>query len=384
MNFEILATDSETGARAGILHTPHGDIPTPVFMPVGTQGTVKTMPWRDLLDFDTRIVLANTYHLYLRPGYELISRMGGLHDFIGWNRAILTDSGGFQVFSLNDLRKITDDGVQFQSHHDGSYHFFTPEKAIEVEYALRPDIMMSFDQCTNYPVTHSDAAVAAERTTQWAKRGFTRWEQLKQNDANRESAPELFGIVQGSVFADLRKKSAEEMISIDFPGYAIGGLSVGEPKHEMFDALSVAMPMMPVEKPRYLMGVGKPEDIIRSVAMGLDMFDCVITTRNARNASVYTWRGRMSLKASYYAEDSLPIDPDCGCYVCKNYSRAYIRHLFNCGELLAPYLATHHSIYFFMELMSKIRQAIIDNNYGKFMQYFFAAFVPDTMHSGDV
>ncbi len=377
IKFELQAVDSKTGARAGVLHTPHGDVPTPVFMPVGTQGTVKTIPWRDLKDFGTRIVLGNMYHLYLRPGHELIERMGGLHKFIGWNRAILTDSGGFQVFSLTDLRKITDDGVQFQSHHDGSYHFFTPERAIEVQFAMRPDIMMSFDQCTDYPVTHSDADEAVVRTGNWARRGFEKWQKLIDADKNADTAPALFGIVQGGIFSDLRRKSAEEILNIDFPGYAIGGLSVGEPKTEMFKILDETMPMLPSEKPRYLMGVGKPEDIVRAVAMGTDMFDCVIATRNSRNASVYTWQGKMSLKANYYAEDSRPIDPNCNCYTCRNYSRAYIRHLFSAGEMLAPYLATHHSLYFFAELMRKIRQAILENRYADFIADFSRTFDPN-------
>ncbi|MCD6418397.1 tRNA guanosine(34) transglycosylase Tgt [bacterium] len=376
-DFEVLHIDRETGARAGIIHTPHGDVPTPVFMPVGTQGTVKTMPWRDLEDFGTRIILGNMYHLYLRPGYELIERMGGLHRFIGWRNAILTDSGGFQVFSLTDLRKITDDGVQFQSHHDGSYHFFTPERAIEVQYAMRPDIMMSFDQCTEYPASHSDVKEAVVRTTNWANRGFLRWKQLLDEDKNQESAPALFGIIQGGIYSDLREKSAEEILNINFPGYAVGGLSVGEPKIEMFKILEKILPLLPQEKPRYLMGVGKPEDIVKAVAMGTDMFDCVIATRNARNASVYTWQGKMSLKANYYAEDSRPIDLNCNCYACRNYSRAYIRHLFSVGELLAPYLATHHSLYFFAELMRKIRQAILEDRYADFIADFQKTFDPN-------
>lgn len=376
-SFELQSIDPQTGARAGILHTPHGDVPTPVFMPVGTQGTVKTMPWNDLLDFGAQIVLNNTYHLYLRPGHELIQRMGGLHKFIRWNRAILTDSGGFQVFSLTDLRRITDEGVQFQSHHDGSYHFFTPERAVEIQFAMRPDIMMSFDQCTEYPCSHSDVAVAVNRTTAWAKQGLEHWRELVDADSNPNDAPTLFGIIQGGVFPDLRSKSADEIIALDFPAYAIGGLSVGEPKHEMFDVLDTIMPMMPVKKPRYLMGVGKPEDIVRAVAMGVDMFDCVIPTRNARNASVYTWWGKMSLKAAYYAEDERPIDSNCNCNTCRNYSRAYIRHLFSAGELLGPYLATHHSLYFFFDLMREIRQAIMDGRYGDFIENFKRSFDPD-------
>ena len=289
----------------------------------------------------------------------------------------MTDSGGFQVFSLTDLRKITDDGVQFQSHHDGSYHFFTPERAIEVQYAMRPDIMMSFDQCTEYPASHSDVKEAVVRTTNWANRGFLRWKQLLDEDKNQESAPALFGIIQGGIYSDLREKSAEEILNINFPGYAVGGLSVGEPKIEMFKILEKILPLLPQEKPRYLMGVGKPEDIVKAVAMGTDMFDCVIATRNARNASVYTWQGKMSLKANYYAEDSRPIDLNCNCYACRNYSRAYIRHLFSVGELLAPYLATHHSLYFFAELMRKIRQAILEDRYADFIADFQKTFDPN-------
>jgi len=377
IEFEVIAVDSETKARAGIIKTPHGDVPTPVFMPVGTQGTVKTMPWRDLIDFGVRIILSNTYHLYLRPGHELIARLGGLHKFIGWKRAILTDSGGFQVFSMAELTKISDEGVRFQSIYNGGYHFFTPEKAVEVQFALRPDIMMSFDQCTSYPINFDDAKKAVERTSRWAKRGYEHWRRLIDNDKNPETAPSLFGIIQGSVYPELRKMSAEDILAIDFDGYAIGGLSVGEPKHEMFEMVSILEPMMPEDKPRYLMGVGKPEDIIQAVAMGMDMFDCVIPTRNARNGSVYTWAGKMSLKASYYMDDPRPIDPNCQCYTCRNYSRAYIRHLFSAGELLAPYLATHHSLYFFSEFMREIRQAIIENRFGEFMKDFLSSFDPE-------
>ena len=377
IEFEVIAVDSETKARAGVIRTPHGDVPTPVFMPVGTQGTVKTMPWRDLIDFGVRIILSNTYHLYLRPGHELIARLGGLHKFIGWKRAILTDSGGFQVFSMAELTKISDEGVRFQSIYDGGYHFFTPEKAVEVQFALRPDIMMSFDQCTSYPINFDDAKKAVERTSRWAKRGYEHWRRLIDNDKNPETAPSLFGIIQGSVYPELRKMSAEDILAIDFDGYAIGGLSVGEPKHEMFEMVSILEPMMPEDKPRYLMGVGKPEDIIQAVAMGMDMFDCVIPTRNARNGSVYTWAGKMSLKASYYMDDPRPIDPNCQCYTCRNYSRAYIRHLFSAGELLAPYLATHHSLYFFSEFMREIRQAIIENRFGEFMKDFLSSFDPE-------
>jgi len=377
IEFEVIAVDSETKARAGVIKTPHGDVPTPVFMPVGTQGTVKTMPWRDLIDFGVRIILSNTYHLYLRPGHELIARLGGLHKFIGWKRAILTDSGGFQVFSMAELTKINDEGVRFQSIYDGGYHFFTPEKAMEVQFTLRPDIMMSFDQCTSYPINFDDAKKAVERTSRWAKRGYEHWRRLIDNDKNPETAPSLFGIIQGSVYPELRKMSAEDILAIDFDGYAIGGLSVGEPKHEMFEMVSILEPMMPEDKPRYLMGVGKPEDIIQAVAMGMDMFDCVIPTRNARNGSVYTWAGKMSLKASYYMDDTRPIDPNCQCYTCRNYSRAYIRHLFSAGELLAPYLATHHSLYFFSEFMREIRQAIIENRFGEFMKDFLSSFDPE-------
>ncbi len=377
ISFEIQAIDSNTGARAGILHTPHGDILTPVFMPVGTQGTVKTIPWRDLLDFDVGIILANMYHLYLRPGYNLISELGGIHKFIGWERAILTDSGGFQVFSLSDLRKISDEGVRFQSHHDGSYHFFTPEKAIQVQYALRPDIMMAFDQCTDYPVSIDEANIAVDRTYLWAQKCYEIWNRLCADDLQPDKAPALFGIIQGGVFKQLREKSAQQILSIDFPGYAIGGLSVGEPKHLMFDILQFLTPMMPSQKPRYLMGVGKPEDLVNSVALGIDMFDCVLPTRNARNSSVYTWKGKMSLKAAYYSDDSEPIDPDCDCYVCRNYSRAYIRHLFSVGELLAPYLATHHSLHLFIELMKRIRQSIIEDRFSDFIVEFKRNFNPE-------
>jgi len=377
ISFELQHIDSETGARAGLLHTPHGDIPTPVFMPVGTQGTVKTIPWRDLVDFDARIILNNMYHLYLKPGHELIARLGGLHKFLGWDRALLTDSGGFQVFSLTDLRKVTDDGVKFQSHHDGSYHFFTPERAIEVEYALRPDIMMTFDQCIHYPAHHDEACKAVERTFKWAQRGRSRWLELIEGDENTRTAPALFGIIQGGTFADLRKLSAEQILGLDFPGYAVGGLSVGEPKHEMFKMLDIVIPALPAHKPRYLMGIGKPEDLVDCVSRGVDMFDCVLPTRNARNSSVYTWKGKISVKAAYHAEDPRPLDPDCQCYACRNYSRAYIRHLFTAGELLGPYLATHHALYFYLDLMKEMRKAILENRFTEFKKFFFDTYDPE-------
>ncbi len=380
VTFELIAQDSKTGARAGILHTPHGDIPTPVFMPVGTQGTVKLLPWRDLYDFDARIVLGNTYHLYLRPGHKLIAKLGGLHRFVGWDRAMLTDSGGFQVFSLSELRKITEDGVKFQSHHDGSYHFLTPELATEIQYHLRPDIMMAFDECVSYPCDHNIAARAADRTFRWLTRCNAEISRLTQTDSSPETIPALFGIIQGSTFPDLRRYSLDQITSVDLPGYAIGGLSVGEPKDEMFGMLDEIVHLMPFGKPRYLMGVGKPTDIIGAVAVGVDMFDCVLPTRNARNSSVYTWRGKMSLKASYYAEDTSPIDENCKCYVCQNHSRAYIRHLFSVDELLGAYLTTHHAIYFYLDLLREIRRAIIDNRYYDFMQDFARSFSEDVIH----
>ncbi len=356
--FEITHRDSATAARLGVIHTAHGDIDTPVFMPVGTSATVKALPHEWLEDLDARIVLANTYHLYLRPGHERIRRLGGLHRFMSWERAILTDSGGYQVFSHRELRRISEEGVYFQSHLDGSSHFLTPENIIDIQRALGPDIVMVFDECTPYPCAYSDAEKSMELSMRWAARCQRRW--LENEDRSRA----LFGIVQGGVFPELRARSVGALLDLNFPGFAVGGLSVGEPKETMFEILESTVPLLPWEKPRYLMGVGTPEDLVRAVALGVDMFDCVLPTRNARNGCLFTSQGRTLIKNSKYAEDEGPLDPDCSCLTCRRYSRAYLRHLFLAGEHLSAILNTQHNIAFYLDTMRKIRESIQLNSLG--------------------
>jgi queuine tRNA-ribosyltransferase len=354
--FEVLHKDARTGARRGVLHTPHGDVPTPVFMPVGTAGAVKAMANDSLEALDTRIILANTYHLYLRPGHERIEKLGGLHEFMSWNGAILTDSGGYQVFSHKELRRISEDGVHFRSHIDGSKNLFTPENVIEIQRALGSDIAMVFDDCTPYPVGYVDAEASMNLSMRWAKRCREHWD--RQDDGGRA----LFGIVQGSVFPDLRKRSAEALCEIGFSGMAIGGLSVGEPKDLMYEIVESTAPLLPWEQPRYLMGVGTPEDLVRSIAMGIDMFDCVLPTRNARNGCLFTSQGRILIKNAVYAEDQNPLDSGCSCQTCRRYSRAYLRHLFLTGEHLYAVYSTLHNLTFYLDRMRKIREAIeLDN-----------------------
>ncbi len=367
-SFEVTAVCPETGARAGVLTTPHSVIETPVFMPVGTQGTVKTMSQQELGEIDARIILGNTYHLYLRPGPELIRRAGGLHGFIGWDRSILTDSGGFQVFSLSDLRTLTDDGVEFRSHIDGSTHLFTPENVIEIQDDLGSDIVMPLDECIPYPAERKYAEKSCETTIRWAERAQAAHAKLDTGKSR------LFGICQGSVFPDLRERVAERMVAMDFPGYALGGLAVGEPKDEMFDMVKTTTDVLPAEKPRYLMGVGFPDDIVEAVSRGVDMFDCVMPTRNARNGTVFTPDGKLVLKNAHEAEHFGPIDPDCSCAVCRHYTRAYIRHLFRAGEILAPRLATLHSINFYLDTMRRMRRAIIEGRFPSWRDAFLARF----------
>ena len=359
--FEILHKDTETGARQGVLHTAHGDVPTPVFMPVGTAGAVKAMPADFLEALDARIVLANTYHLYLRPGHERIKKLGGLHSFTSWNGAILTDSGGYQVFSHRELRDISEEGVQFRSHIDGSKSFLTPEKVIEIQRALGSDIAMIFDDCTPYPCGHVDAAASMELSLRWAKRCKEEW-----NRAD-DGTQALFGIIQGSVYPDLRKRSAESLRDLDYSGMAIGGLSVGEPKDLMYEVMESTVPLMPADRPRYLMGVGMPEDIVRAVAQGIDMFDCVLPTRNARNGYLFTSQGRILIKNALYAEDQEPLDPNCSCTTCRKYSRAYLRHLFLSGEHLYAVYGTLHNLTFYLDMMRKIRQSIRLGNFCKWL-----------------
>lgn len=360
--FELIKECAASGARLGMVHTPHGSFYTPIFMPVGTQATVKAMTPRDLMEIKAQIILSNTYHLYLRPGHELIEQAGGLHKFMNWSGPILTDSGGFQVFSLSKLRKVTEDGVYFRSHLDGSRHFISPEKAIQIENALGADIIMAFDECVPYPCDYEMAKAAANRTTRWAKR-------CKAAHHRKDQA--LFGIIQGSVYRDLRQKSTEEILSIDFPGYGIGGLSVGEPKPMMYDILENIIPLMPKDKPRYLMGVGSPDCLIEGVLRGVDMFDCVLPTRVARNGLAMTSRGRVMVRNAAYERDFSPLDPDCNCYTCSNFSRAYLRHLVKANEILASILITFHNLRFLTKLMEEIREAIKQDCFIEYREQFF-------------
>lgn len=353
--FELLKT-AAGGARRGRLHTSHGIVETPAFMPVGTAGTVKGLTQQSLEELNVEILLGNTYHLYLRPGHERIRELGGLHKFMSWNRPILTDSGGFQVFSLAKLRKITDEGVTFRSHLDGSEHFLSPEKALEIQVALGSDIMMVLDECIAAPATREQAEAAAARTLAWAQRASRRFANLKNGGPTPGQA--LFGIAQGGTFVDLRQKSARDLVELNFEGYAVGGLAVGEPHAVTCEMAAAATAELPEDKPRYLMGVGFPEDIPDYVARGIDMMDCVLPTRNARNGCIFTSRGRLSIRNAQYASDPRPLDEACGCAVCSRYSRAYLRHLFMANEMLGAILATHHNVYFYLDLMGRIRQAI--------------------------
>ena len=347
--FELLHVCAQTGARRGRLHTPHGVIETPIFMPVGTQATVKTMSPDELKQIGAQIILSNTYHLHLRPGEDLVAEAGGLHRFMNWDRPILTDSGGFQVFSLAELRKLNENGVEFQSHLDGSRHFFSPEVSIGVQEKLGSDIMMQFDECSPWPCDYDRAKGAMYRTLRWLNRCMA---------AKTRDDQALFGIVQGAFYGDLRIECAKEMARLDLPGFGIGGLSVGEPKEIMYDMLEQMMPYMPEKKPRYLMGVGSPDCLIEGVLRGVDMFDCVLATRVARNGTVFTHDGRLVVRNAKYAEDFTPLDPDCDCYACRNFTRGYIRHLFKAGEILALRLNSIHNIYFLTHMMSEMRQAI--------------------------
>ena len=333
-------------------------------MPVGTRATVKTMSPRDLHEIKAQIILGNTYHLYLRPGHELIKNAGGLHEFMGWHKPILTDSGGFQVMSLSGLRKITPEGVSFQSHIDGSYHMFTPEKVIEIQNAIGSDIMMSFDECPPYPATKEYVADSLKTTLDWARRG-------REAHKNTEKQA-LFGIVQGGIHEDLREESARKLMEMDFPGYSIGGLAVGENKSDMYRITNFLHDVLPKDKPRYLMGVGTPGDILQNIENGVDMFDCVMPTRNARKGTVFTRHGKLIIKAARYKEDLSPIDADCQCYTCRNFSRAYIRHLFNVDEFLGMRLATIHSLHFYLELVTLAREAILEDRYKEFKNGFGA------------
>ncbi|PID24616.1 tRNA guanosine(34) transglycosylase Tgt [Sporosarcina sp. P7] len=363
ITYEHIKTCKQTGARLGIVHTPHGSFETPAFMPVGTQATVKTMAPEELKAMGAGIILSNTYHLWLRPGNEIVKEAGGLHKFMNWDRPILTDSGGFQVFSLSKFRDIKEEGVHFRNHINGDKLFLSPEKAMEIQNDLGADIMMAFDECPPFPATHEYMKASVERTSRWAERCL--------EAHGRPHNQGLFGIVQGGEFEDLRKQSARDLVSMDFPGYAIGGLSVGEPKDIMNNVLDFTTPLLPQDKPRYLMGVGSPDSLIDGAMRGIDMFDCVLPTRIARNGTLMTSEGRVVVKNAKYERDFGPLDPNCDCYACKNYSRAYIRHLIRAGETFGIRLTSYHNLHFLLNLMEQVRQAIREDRLGDFREEFF-------------
>ncbi|MEI3614988.1 tRNA guanosine(34) transglycosylase Tgt [Pseudogracilibacillus sp. SO30301A] len=363
IKYELIKTCKQTGARLGKIHTPHGSFDTPIFMPVGTLATVKTMSPEELVEMNAQIILSNTYHLWLRPGEDIVKEAGGLHNFMNWDRPILTDSGGFQVFSLSKIRDIKEEGVHFRHHLSGEKLFFSPEKAMQVQNDLGPDIMMVLDECPPYPATYDYMEKSVNRTSRWAERCL---------EAHRRKEDQaLFGIIQGGEYKDLRKQSAKDLISLDFPGYAIGGLSVGEPKDIMYGMLEATTPLMPSDKPRYLMGVGSADSLIEGAIRGVDMFDCVLPTRIARNGTCMTSKGRLVVRNATYARDFSPIDENCDCYTCRNYSRAYIRHLINTNEIFGFRLTTYHNLYFLLELMKQVRNAISEDRLGDFRETFF-------------
>ena len=366
IKFEIIKKSKKTKARLGKLLTPHGVIDTPVFMPVGTKATVKAMTPRELEQLNINMILSNSYHLYLKPGHELIAQAGGLHQYMAWNGSILTDSGGFQIFSLGKLNKISDEGVFFNSHIDGSKHFINPEKAMEIQMALGSDIAMAFDECSPYPAGKFQAETAARRTLQWAR---------KCKEVHANSKQSLFGIVQGGMYRDLRIQNARNLVELDFPGYAIGGLSVGEPKPLMYEVLDYTVPCLPMEKPRYLMGVGAPQSILEGVIRGVDMFDCVLPTRNARNGSIFTSSGKISITNSKYKNDLTPLDSKCNCYTCQNFTKAYLRYLYMSKEILSSILGTIHNLYFMASLMKNIRIAIQQDRILQYKETFLSNFL---------
>ena len=363
ITYELVKKDERTGARAGIIHTPHGSFPTPIFMPVGTQASVKGVSPDELRDLGAGIILSTTYHLFLRPGMDLIREAGGLHKFMHWDRAILTDSGGFQVFSLGDLRKITEEGVTFRSHIDGSKKFLSPEVSMEVQMALGSDIVMAFDECVPYPADYDYAKKSTERTIRWLKRC---------KEAMTAPNQGLFGIVQGGMYKELREWSARETTAMDLPGYAVGGLSVGEPKELMYEMLEYSTSLLPQDKPRYLMGVGTPDCLVEGVQRGIDMFDCVYPTRVARNGMAMTWTGRLVMKNAQFTHDHHVLEEGCGCYACRNgYTRAYIRHLVRANEIFGLRLLSLHNLYFLQDFMRRMRQAILDDRFTEFRSDFF-------------
>jgi len=366
VTYELIKTDKRTKARRGRVRTPHGVIETPVFMPVGTAATVKAMRPEELKEMGAEIMLSNTYHLYLRPGHEIVREAGGVHSFMNWDRPVLTDSGGFQVFSLGAMRKISEEGVEFRSHIDGSKHMLSPEKSIEIQNALGSDIIMAFDECAPYPADRSYVKDSLERTTRWLKRcrDF-------HKDTERQS---LFGIMQGGMYKDLRRESAEQIVDLDLPGYAIGGLSVGEPKELMYDIMDECVDYLPKEKARYLMGVGSPDCLFEGVERGIDMFDCVLPTRIARHGMAMTSEGRVNIKNAKYERDFAPLDRNCDCYTCRNYSRAYLRHLFKSDEILSSMLMTNHNLHFLINTMKNIRKAIEEERFTEYKKEFYKAY----------
>jgi queuine tRNA-ribosyltransferase len=365
--FRVIAEDRETKARAGELVTPHGVVHTPVFMPVGTQATVKTLAPFELRDLGAEIILSNAYHLFLRPGREIVREAGGLHRFMAWDRAILTDSGGFQIFSIARLNRVTDDGLEFQSHIDGSRHFMTPEESVAIQRDIGADIVMALDECVAYPAERAYAEHSHRLTLRWAERARAAW----QADPGEQA---LFGIVQGATYADLRRDAAKALADMGLPGYAVGGLAVGEPKGVMREMVDVVVAELPRDRPRYFMGQGFPEDIIGSVAQGIDMFDCVMPTRNARKGSVFTARGKLVVKNAACARDHGPVDADCSCFTCRNFTRAYLRHLFAAEEMLAARLASLHSLAFYLGMMREMRAAIVDSRFGEWRARFLAKY----------
>ena len=373
--FKINCRDSGSEARTGTLELPHGKVETPVFMPVGTNGTVKALTREDLTEIGFEIILSNTYHLFLRPGMDVISRGGGLHSFTSWDKNILTDSGGFQVFSLAPFRKISSEGIKFRSHIDGSYHFLSPERVVELQAVLGSDIQMQLDVCTSWGISHKEAAGALETTSLWMERAKTKWEEEIGRGTYRGL---FFPIVQGNFYRDLRLKSAEDVIGIDPPGIAIGGLSVGEPREVFHEYLAYSAALLPETLPRYVMGIGTPEYILFAIERGIDMFDCVFPTRNARNGNVFTKRGSFALKKAENQANFMPIDEECGCRVCRKYSRAYLRHLFKTGEILCSILASYHNLYFLHELILNARKAIRENRFMSFKNDFLKKYNSNT------
>lgn len=375
--FQLLKKDATTRGRMGVLKTAHGGIATPFFMPVGTNATVKCMSAEELLEMGAQIVLSNTYHLYLRPGMDIIGQFGGLHGFMSWEKPILTDSGGYQVFSLSKLRKISDEGVVFQSHLDGSSHFFTPERVMEIEQKLGSDMIMPLDECAPYPCDYEQAEESVARTTLWAERSKERFH-LLQKEAGRQI---LFGIIQGATYEDLRKRSAEEIMKIGFEAYAIGGVSVGEPVKYMFETVDWVEPLLPQDRPRYLMGIGMPDQIVKAVAGGIDMFDTCIPTRYGRNGTAFTSRGKIIVRNGEFARDERPVDDNCPCFVCRKYSRSYIRHLVNNGEILGLRFLSYHNLYFYHQLFKDIRAAIAADKLAEFQKAFLELYGSDLAES---